>query len=513
MTSEQHRRRSAFALEYRRMATIPRDLSFVRDGVALPEWLRRLVDEDADQRAAAGRAIQAMNHALPSVQTELRDIEPLRFNYEQHAERLGQAIRDALAEPSFDTADFVRRLCALELAADRDWMRKCDAAAELRHKREAKYDRMAEKLVQHINSAPDGASREEATKRFMRLSRAYICGGEGETPQLTPGVIGGGVARLVVLKALRAESMLAPEAVESLLDNRRQRYQVLRLLRQAGTAAATFAPKLLSDVDAAAAAAQGDRTSVHYFGEDAAALAAIAQGNAGIIDTLIARLGGPRVLVRGMSAMTLKHMGKHVCGRNVAIIAALRPLLESDQTSHAAVAALASVGRDDRSVRQLIIDRARPAPPRMMRPPDFPQYEYDATMVTRGTAIDAMVFFVDFPDDCLPTLIDAIDTFVEFDPDESYGGPCARVATALGRFGVSAGPAATVLAKHLDDAEGDYPRDILNALAAMGPAARDALPLLESYRAQRGGPTADQTPPDRDVDPLGWIISELRRVH
>jgi len=180
-------------------------------------------------------------------------------------------------------------------------------------------------------------------------------------------------------------------------------------------------------------------------------------------------------------------------------------LVDSPETSYAAVGALAAVGRDNAEVRQLIIDRAKPGPPKMMQPPDFPQYEYDLTMRQRGVAIDAMRYFSACPEDCIPVLIDAIDTFVEFDPDQSHGGPPARISQVLELFGARAGAAAVPLARHLEDVEGDWPRCVLNALAAMGPAAAEAILLLEAYRLSRGISGSDD-----ENDPVAVCI---RRVN
>jgi hypothetical protein len=203
-------------------------------------------------------------------------------------------------------------------------------------------------------------------------------------------------------------------------------------------------------------------------------------------------------------------MDRDLCDRNAKIVTILRTWLDNDQLSHIAVGTLASVGRDDYEVRKLIIDRARPAPTRMVRPVDFPQYEYDATMGMRGSAIDAMRFFTDYPDECIAVLTDAIDTFKEYDPDETYGGPVTRVARALREFGAHAAPAALPLARHLnDDCGDDTPRNILVTLAALGPAGSEAIPYVHELLIKRGW-TLQRETVTKEEDLVSWTFHTLK---
>ncbi len=111
-------------------------------------------------------------------------------------------------------------------------------------------------------------------------------------------------------------------------------------------------------------------------------------------------------------------------------------------------------------------------------------------------------------------LVAAIDDFEEYDSDEEDGGPLGRVAAVLGRFGAQAAGAAPALAAHLTDGSDQPPRTILEALAAIGPAAVGVLPRLASLRSRYAldePPAApDGGPLDPDDDPVGWAMQQIR---
>ena len=77
------------------------DYSFVREGVPLAEWLRRLVGDDRGVRRSAGDALQAMNWGYPAVNTRIEDLDGIPDSVAQ-SERFKQAIRGVLAEATID---------------------------------------------------------------------------------------------------------------------------------------------------------------------------------------------------------------------------------------------------------------------------------------------------------------------------------------------------------------------------------------------------------------------------
>jgi len=61
--------------------------------------------------------------------------------------------------------------------------------------------------------------------------------------------------------------------------------------------------------------------------------------------------------------------------------------------------------------------------------------------------------------------------------------------------------------------EGDFPRAILDALAAMGPAAADAIERLRRLRARFANsgtlPDLGAAEPDQYEDPVGWALKKI----
>jgi hypothetical protein len=112
-----------------------------------------------------------------------------------------------------------------------------------------------------------------------------------------------------------------------------------------------------------------------------------------------------------------------------------------------------------------VIGLARPRPAHLVGAEDGPAF--DQTMVERGAAIDAMQYLVEHPDECMPVLIECIESFEEYDPDWEYYGPVARVARALELFGPAASEAAPILAGKLGQSDAAAPRAIRAALAAI----------------------------------------------
>jgi hypothetical protein len=309
-----------------------------------------------------------------------------------------------------------------------------------------------------------------------------------------------------VFNALGGELLAAPEGLQLLLEHRRESYQALEALARIGPSAIAFAPQLIERMDHQ----PSDGT---YRFDGAEALGSIGRGHGGIVDAMLERLRSSEAAVRAAAAATLAVVGTDVAGRTAAILARLHEMFDANDM--AALGAMASVGRDDPSSRRRVIDLARPRPPQM-KASTYGEMQ-DAVMFERGHAIYAMTHFTAYPGECVPVLIEAIDTFEEYNPDETYAGPVARVANALARFGPAAGAAALPLSRHLQDRGWDFPRAVLAALSAVGPAATGALPALEAFRAtlKRDDPSLPDlnlagATTDPDDDPVGVVILKIR---
>jgi hypothetical protein len=266
--------------------------------------------------------------------------------------------------------------------------------------------------------------------------------------------------------------------------------------------------KLIEAIDALAERSDGSG----YF-HDAKSLAANGRGNPAVIAAMIERLKHQDAHIREAAMNVFRFLGSEVCNREPEILDLLFSL--GDWRAYA------SVGRHRPEVRQWILEKARNRPPRWQESGSSIGDPYDEVMLERGCAIHAMQHFSDYPDECLPVLIDALENFEEYDPDEERLGPHNRIASVLEHFGPKAAPAAVPLARHLrDDPDEEYPRAILCAIASMGDAAVEALPLLEDFRKEfrkqargnREWPPLDQGPVDNELDLDGWLIQRLRAV-
>jgi hypothetical protein len=235
-----------------------------------------------------------------------------------------------------------------------------------------------------------------------------------------------------------------------------------------------------------------------------------------VVDGLLRRLRSGPIAVRSGAAEALFHAGPLLAGRHDVALDSLIDATYSPDLASTAIPALASVGRDNAVALARILEAAEPRPPRWRTVEDFPEHRYDAVMIERGTAISSLRFFRRFADRVVPVLVNALDTFEEFDPDWTYEGDHQRVCVALEPFGHLAAPAVHKLVRFLDEwstrpeDDREWPKQVFRLLAAIGPCAAEALPPLEEIRAtQRGDGDADPTEFDPD-EPLDRAIIVIR---
>ena len=490
------------------------DHSLIRDGVALCDWLRRLLDEQPQTRLAAGEALQAMEMGIPSVHTDWADFEPMPDIATQRR-KFEQAVRVAVGGEGFDTADFVRRLIAYLLALKGHWSRRVEQLSEQTAKRDEKFGRIAARIKTKSGSDAPADEKDRAQKRLDRLIRVY-CGGatncdkdpcEGAESLSPPAIVAHRIFDI-----LNTELLAAPDALHLMLDEKQLRHYALAALARIGPPAAAFVPRLIDEIERLP---ERKDTAWPYF-DGAEALGAIGRSNAGVVEAIIRLLGTESSSRRVAAAATAEHLGAEVCGREEELISLLEPMIARDDEYGAAFPAMASVGRHFARVRARVVGMAEARPPkwRTAQWPEGTEEKYDETMFERGAAINAMQFFADYPDECIPVLVRAMDTFEEYDPDEEYGGPQGRISFVLGRFGPKAAAAAVPLASHLLDEPDELPTSILEALAEIGPAAVEVLPDLYALREKdacdESWDDLDTVLVERFCDPVGWAIQRIR---
>ncbi|MCA9078102.1 MAG: hypothetical protein KDA93_23940 [Planctomycetaceae bacterium] len=494
------------------MADNTPDYSFVRDGLGLDEWLWKLVDESPAERVAAGEALEAMDWGVPSAHTDLSTLTEFP-DTEAQGPRFEAEVRRVLATPEFDTKNFVERLGASRIAFNSEWQKKMSALISETNDLGDKYDRMAEELVKRIDSAEDETTRQHFLDRFARLSAVYIrksCDTQKNPFEDSEPLLSAGFAVSRIFNLLDEELLEAPEVLDLFLSDSELIHEALSALQRIGPAAIAFAPKLLHNLDQFA---KSDKSYPSFNG--AYALGSIGRDDPHIVSEMIDRLSHSNEAMRISAANVLEEMDGAVCDRAAEICDLLLPKLdrESEYEWFAALSALASVGRDLPHVRQAVLNWAGPRERKPRVHSGVSKLEYDLTMYERGTAISAMRYLSSYPDECIPVLIEAMQSFEEFDPDEGYYGSQSRIATTLSDFGEDAFPAVEPLCRYLDDDDGDSPTAILDLFAGLGPSAYEALPALHNLWKKCGFDVDIASEPIEKMDDhIGWTIQQIQGV-
>ena len=495
------------------MGTIPLDYSFEREGVGLADWLWRLVDPNSKTRQAAGNALQAMDRGLPSNDVAWTELVAMP-DFAAQRRRFVEAVRQTLAHPEFDTAEFVRRLIAYRLALADEHRRQTERIVARQSKRDNQFERLAEQIAEPVAHAGNESEKMEAEAQFARLCALYVCGSVSpcdDPPQEAELTSTAGLMAYALFSFLSTELLAAPEALRRLLqDDPLNRGSALAALAQIGPAAAGFSPELLAELNALP---REDRPASYSF-DGATALGSIGRGQPEMVATLLRCLESPSPQIRRSALNGLERMGPDVCGQEEAIARRLATWLDHEEEDCSPVFAFASVGRHLPWVRQRVLEMARPRPAQWRPFPGFPQYSYDYVMGERGAALDAIRYLSDYPDECIPILVDTMTTFEEYDPDESFDGSLSRIARVISHFGPQGAAAARPLVSHLRDEDEQSPNGILRALAAMGPAAQAILPELYAFRKEGVDeamlPDLETSEADEYSDLIGWAIQRIQ---
>jgi hypothetical protein len=483
------------------MSKQPPDFSFEREGRPLADWLLDLVSEEAPARLRAGEALQAMMYGVPSVHTDWADIDwgPSRADIAEQGERFQVAVRTAAGSPGFPTADFVRRLIAYRIAVKEDWHRRVDKVCQA-NKTSSVYE---QRLLQRIETAREGPERVEAFRRYLRLicaSLARDCKRDQAVYEGAESVTCAGLMAAAVFRALDEALLTDRPSLRTMLDDTELFGHAADALARIGPPAVDFAGFFLDRLDA--------QKRSRWF-DGAQALGSIGRNDPAVIDALLSRLRSGPECAQSAAAETLGHVGPPLAGRLEIALDLLLGASHSPALVHAATPALASVGRDRPEALRRVLELTAARPPRWRTDPSFPDYPCDEVRIERGVAIAALAYFRSFADQVVPALVDAFDSFAEYDPDMTYQGEHERVCDALRTFGPDAAPAVPRLVLYLDEwqrrpeSEREWPKDVLVLLAAIGPAAAAALPTLKRLRttqAEAGEPPSDTLDPDYPLD-------------
>lgn len=490
------------------MPTVRPDFSFDREGRPLSAWLLDLVSEDAPARLKAGDVLQGMQFGVPYGHTELDDLD-----WEEHcrnpgqAERFAAAVREAVDAPGFPRAEFVRRLILYRMMIHADWVRRVD---ETQRRAASESDEYIKRIGRRLEAAGDDAERAEPARRLCRWFCASVSRGVKADQAIYEGAEAmspAGFAASLVFDALDVALLADRPGLRLMLDEASGlRWAALQALERIGPPAADFAPELMPRLD--------DQTVGRWF-DAARALGSIGCDDPATVDALLTRLASPSAEIRGAAAACLAWAGPPLAGRVDEAVDLLLEATRPPSVDVGAIEALAALGRDREGALARVLDLASPQEPRWVVV-HHPTHDdrFDEAMRHRGVAIAALRHFRSFADEVMPILVDAIDTFEEYDPDESYGGDHARVCETLAEFGPAAAPAVSRLAAYLeswrersDDDGTPLPSAMLRALRSIGPSAAAALPVLEAIRFEHYEDASPEL--DRD-EPLDGAILAIR---
>ena len=428
-----------------------------RIGRPLADWLLDLVADHARLRARAGKVLVSWWQGLPDedgIDDELTPEEIAQMDGAQ--DRFASAVRTAVVAESFPTVEFVNRLCGLLISLQADWLERCERVSAPDERTDALLDQSTKRMTKAL-----------AFARIMRVGRA----------QATMSAVG--MASFAVLKALDVALLASEDALLTLLEYEPKRRDAYEALARIGPPAVSFAPRLLEHLD--------EVNGNHRF-EVPAALGSIGRNHPPTVAAVIDRLNHPNSEIRNGAIATLGQMGMELAELNEEVMQRLLAACDDESTCWWAIGAVASVGPSDVRVLNRVIKMMAPCPPVIgVHEQNGFRYQGDLVMFERGYAIRAAAKLTAFPEQVVPVLVDALDTFEEFDPDEDYYGEHSRIFDVLKSFGPAAAPAVPKLSRLLTTSE-SWSDTQLKLIAAIGPAASELLPQLLKLREDPDSP-------------------------
>lgn len=485
------------------MTRNPFDETLIREGRPISERLPELVSDDKAQRFAAAELLGGIWFGLPRYSTDRCSIDwPASKLFAEHQERVKASVRSAVEGNDFPKTEFVERLIDYRIALDEDWRQRVDRMGLVDSRVQGLQDRLLERAI--LGESPRG--RFQAARRFVRL----FCASMERDRKLSAeaeGLAVPGIVSSLVFKALDRALLSDRNGLWKMLERGDSLYQeAVEALARIGPPAREFADYLLERLD------RQNRAGAY---DGAQALASIGQGDATIVDALLKRLRHGSEPVSAAAAAVLEKMGPPLAGCGDEAVALLMEMtrLDADHPQRFnAVGAMASLGRESENVLVRVLDMAAPRPPQWREAEGVPGYRFDLTLAERGRAINSLPYFRRFTDRVVIALLEAFDTFEEYDPDYSYDGERGRVCEALSRLGAAAAPAVHRMIDYLQawdmSADKEWPKDVFQLLSAVGPAAADALPMLERIRREAYG--EESAEPLDEFLPLDHAILTIR---
>jgi HEAT repeat protein len=297
------------------------------------------------------------------------------------------------------------------------------------------------------------------------------------------------LAASFVFLALDDEILLVPDEIRAMLADPRQRWNAIQVIERLGPRALVFADDLVGQLDASHQRRPFDASD---------ALAAVIRDDADRVRGIVDRLKASEPAVAEGAAGTLYSLGPRAAELAPGCVERLLAIANREG-SPARAAAIAALGRvtqgTDMAVDPLLA---------LSRSPENE---------VRGNAITALGDIGQQPEKVVPRLAEAFEDYREEDPDWTYYSAHERVVRALQEFGEAAIPAVPALTARVLREDDELDKGVIETLRRLGPAAREALPVLERLAEEQGYTAEDFASPedlDEELDPVAMAIVRIR---
>lgn len=428
---------------------------FVFENRPIGDWLLQLVSEDVAKRKQA-TTVMTNEFYMP-----MGFFPQAGVGVEEFLAEFSAAVRSAVNSPSFPAREFVWKLLTLKLALSESWSAK---SAEDRARDRAKEQADLEKLGDN----PDAAARKRYVWRAMIQLHRDCKRIQEEEPHeaLTTSI-----ALNRVIESLDVELLTAADILREMLSGKKMAYLAINAISRMGGRGLEFYDDLLEEMK---------RDELNYAPAEAlgSILKAVPEKIPDIVRLACESSGN--IQIGAFSALAA--CGKAVTDALPEAEGRLREILLANPEQsvwYGVVAALGKCGRKTETV-DCLLERLG-----------------SEDSGKSGAIIYALGNMGIEPARVVPRLTEMLDTFEEFDPDESYHGEHERVAQALRGFGPAAASAVPALIRHIWMEPDDYwteakvlakranpDEEVIKLLGELGAQAKEALPVLIGVREE-----------------------------
>lgn len=486
--------------------------SLERNGIPVSQWIERLIDPNLRIRIKAGKVVYAMMSGIESVDLDIDEAQfDVHVDVDKHRTHLSKAIFDSLSQSGFLVKRYLSELVQIEAEVRRQQREETQENIAGFNRTSARLDRIVDRLTDQLNETFDPERSKLLTNRLRRM--VFIA---APSPYPSHASIELGflpIAIQFVMSSARHHWLQAPEIIEDRLKNHDDCHDTLKWIGEIGREGQVWLPtlkKLFVERDESNFPIDQFRTTILAIGREDLELK----------EWLVWQLDSGNKAQRRDALFLLAEMS---ADSHELMQKAIENFANQSEFDFAAFDDLIAIGRHHRFIRLFAIEMAKPSPPQWKKH-TWNQFTetYDTAMHTRSCALESFKHLGDYVDEFGRVLLDAMDTFQEYDPDWCYQGPHGRVSDIIESLGPAAGPLATSFADRLMDAleEGEHARAMLDALASIGAKAIDAIPAMQRYREATHDPEdgpmvafSGESVIDELDDRVGAVMQLIHCVH